>query len=66
MLLAKKILRNKPIWQYIIFSYNENDIETAKQIAKKEGIILKLLLSTRFDYKDDPLKPKNKQFYVEN
>jgi len=66
MLLAKKILYNKPIWQYIIFSYNENDIETAKQIAKKEGIILKLLLSTRFDYKDDPLKPKNKQFYVEN
>ena len=66
MLLAKKILYKKPIWQYIIFSYNENDIETAKQIAKKEGIILKLLLSTRFDYKDDPLKPKNKQFYVEN
>jgi MoaA/NifB/PqqE/SkfB family radical SAM enzyme len=66
MLLAKKILRNKPIWQYIIFSYNENDIETAKQIAKKEGVILRLLLSTRFDYKNDKLKPKNKQFYVKN
>ena len=66
MLLAKKILYKKPIWQYIVFSYNENDIETAKQIAKKEGLIFRLLLSKRFDYKDDQLKPKNKQFYVEN
>lgn len=66
MLLAKKILHKKPIWQYIIFSYNENDIETAKQIAKKEQVILRLLMSTRFDYKNDSLKPKNKQFYVKN
>ena len=66
MLLAKKILQNKPIWQYIVFSYNENDIEKAKQMAKKEGVILRLLLSTRFDYKNDSLKPKNKQFYVKN
>jgi len=66
MLLAKKILYKKPIWQYIIFSYNENDIETAKQIAKKEGLILRLMLSNRFERKNDSLKPKNKQFYVEN
>jgi hypothetical protein len=66
MLLSKKILQNKPIWQYIVFSYNENDIEKAKQMAKKEGVILRLLLSTRFDYKNDSLKPKNKQFYVKN
>jgi hypothetical protein len=66
MLLAKKILYKKPIWQYIIFSYNENDIETAKQIAKKEGLILRLMLSNRFERNNDSLKPKNKQFYVEN
>ena len=66
MLLAKKILYTKPIWQYIVFSYNENDIETAKQIAKKEGLILQLKLSKRFESKKDLLKPKNKKFHVEN
>ena len=26
------------VWQYIIFGYNEHEIEQAKEIAHKEGI----------------------------
>ena len=51
---------------FVEWVHNENDIETAKQIAKKEGLILRLMLSNRFERKNDLLKPKNKQFYVEN
>jgi MoaA/NifB/PqqE/SkfB family radical SAM enzyme len=63
MLLAKNILKKKPVWQYIIFSYNEKDIETAKEIAKKENLVLKLIVSKRFE-KRDTLKPTNNLFYV--
>ena len=31
MLLAKKYLKKKPFWQYIIFNYNEDNIEKAKE-----------------------------------
>lgn len=64
MLLAKTILKKKPVWQYIVFSYNEKDIETAKEIAKKENIKLKLIISSRFE-KDDILIPTNKLFNVQ-
>ena len=51
-------------WQYLIFSYNENDIEEAKQMAKDNNLILELQKSSRF-WKDDPLMPKNKNYYIE-
>ena len=63
MLLSKKILKNKPIWQYIVFSYNEKDIEIAKEIALKENIIFKLVMSNRFA-ENDSLKPINSDLYV--
>ena len=63
MLLSKKILKNKPIWQYIVFSYNEKDIESAKEIAAKENIIFKLVMSKRFSI-NDSLKPINSALYV--
>jgi hypothetical protein len=61
--LSKKILKNKPIWQYIVFSYNEKDIETAKEIAAKENLIFKLVMSKRFSINDN-LKPINSALYV--
>jgi MoaA/NifB/PqqE/SkfB family radical SAM enzyme len=64
MLLAKTILKKKPVWQYIVFSYNEKNIETAKEIAKKENIKLKLIISSRFE-KHDILMPTNKLFNVQ-
>lgn len=51
MMESKKYLKNKPVWQFIIFKYNEKYIETAKKMAKKENIHLILLNSSRF--KDD-------------
>lgn len=55
MLLAKSIL-NKVIWQYIIFSYNENDMIKAKRIAEEHNITISFIKSSRF-FKDDPLRP---------
>jgi len=51
-------------WQYLIFSYNENDIEEARQLAKDNNLILELQKSSRF-WEGDPLKPKNKEYYIE-
>ena len=31
---AKKILNKPPVWQYIIFKYNEHNIEKAKAMAE--------------------------------
>jgi len=57
MIESKKYLVRKPVWQFIIFKYNEAYIETAEKMAKKEDIHLILLNSSRF--KDDTqwLKP---------
>jgi len=51
-------------WQYLIFSYNENDIEEARQLAKDNNLILELQKSSRF-WEGDPLMPKNKEYYIE-
>tara|TARA_A100001011_G_scaffold399413_1_gene507943 strand:- start:3728 stop:4429 length:702 start_codon:yes stop_codon:yes gene_type:complete len=56
MLLSRKFLKVQPIWQYIIFSYNENDVDEAIDIAYKNGIQLQILSSGRFN-EGDPLKP---------
>lgn len=51
-------------WQYLIFSYNENNIEQARKMAKDNNIILELQKSSRF-WEGDPLMPKNKDYYIE-
>ena len=51
-------------WQYLIFSYNENNIEEARKMAKDNNIILELQKSSRF-WEGDPLMPKNKDYYIE-
>lgn len=62
---SKKYLKRAPIWQYIVFSYNENDIETAQELAKKNGITFLLLQSSRWLSDDDPYKPKNKELALD-
>ena len=48
---------NSIVWQYIIFGYNEHEIETAKEIAHKEGITLLLIKTNRgFDPRSRNLK----------
>jgi len=57
---SKKHLLKKPIWQYIVFRYNENHIEQAKKISKDIDVDLLLIQSSRWD-KYDPYKPKNEE-----
>lgn len=49
------------IWQFIVFSYNEDNIETAKLISKELGFNdFDILHSNRWVDYDDWLKPKEK------
>ena len=52
-------------WQYIVFSYNEDQINKAQKLAEKNGIKMILLRSSRFKDPDDPLLP-SKEYYVTN
>ena len=58
MLEAKKILKKTPIWQYIIFKFNEHNIEKAKAIANKHDLTFMLVQSSRWKGDEDYLKPK--------
>ena len=71
MLMSKQYLKKPPVWQYIIFSYNENDIEEAKRIAEENEIYFLLVHSSRFTQlketeKTDVInfKPKEMENYV--
>ena len=47
----------KVVWQYIVFSYNEDHIEEAKQMALDNDIDFTVLLSSRWDGVNDIYKP---------
>ena len=51
-------------WQYLIFRYNENNIEEAKKMALDNGIIFELNRSSRC-YEDDPYKPLNPDYWLD-
>ena len=63
MLECAKVATAPPVWQYIIFSYNEKDIAKAQEIADKNNLRLKLIKTSRWDgyYKKDEndYKPNN-------
>lgn len=61
MKVAKKILKQRPIWQYIVFSYNENHIEEAMQMAAEIDVRFMTLISSRWRGPNDPLKPRNQE-----
>ena len=61
MIESKKYLKHKPIWQYIVFSYNENHIEQAKKLAKENDISFMTTQSSRWEGDNDPYRPKNKE-----
>lgn len=51
------------IWKYIVFSYNEHDVEKTKKLCKDIGIKnFKLEYSDRYDQKTFHLKPKSTEF----
>mgnify|MGYP001174584472 CR=1 FL=1 len=47
MLLAKNKYKLNVVWKYIVFEYNENDVFTCGQLAKKHGIDFKVSESGR-------------------
>jgi hypothetical protein len=65
MLESKKYLKKLPVWQIIVFGYNENNIEKCKQMAEKADVKILILQSSRW-LKDDPLKPKNPEYLMKS
>ena len=59
---AKKHLQQTPSWQFIVFSYNEHNLEKAKQMAIDEGLMFIVLHSSRWMSEDDPLRPKQREY----
>ena len=51
-------------WQYIVFSYNEKDIEVARKMAQKYKMIFKLTYSGRWSGNMIDYKPSNPNNYV--
>jgi hypothetical protein len=52
------------VWQFIIFGYNEHEIEIAKQMAKDEGFTLLLIKTNRgFDPKSRNIRDSMKDIY---
>ena len=62
MLKAKEVGANIQ-WQYIIFSFNEHQIEEAKKFAKENKISLQFKKSSRFQGMEVAI-PKEKENYV--
>ena len=53
------------VWQFIIFGYNEHEIEQAKEIAHKEGITLLLIKTNRgFDPRSRTLRKNVQEAYA--
>jgi MoaA/NifB/PqqE/SkfB family radical SAM enzyme len=62
MLESKKYLKQLPVWQIIVFRYNEDNLEKCKEIADKEDIMIMILQSSRWINDNDWLIPKNANY----
>lgn len=62
MVESTQHLTKKPVWQYIVFNYNENNIEEASRMASDHNITFELNISARWDGEDDPFMPKGEKF----
>lgn len=65
MLLSKKYVEDTT-WQYIIFKYNENEMDQAKELAEKHDIKISFLKSSRFAVGDDVYKPSEGLYIKRN
>ena len=45
-------------WQYLVFKYNENHIDKARELAKRHGIEFNLKLTNRYPKGQKPTNPK--------
>lgn len=57
-------------WQFIPFSFNEHQLEQARDLAHSKNIHFMIKKSVRWDGLDDPMMPKNRElvakFYLDN
>lgn len=58
--------KHQVVWQYIVFKYNENDIEEAKQMALDHGITFELLFSNRWNEYNTEYIPTNPEYFSLN
>lgn len=61
---AKKYLNTKPIWQYIVFRFNEESMDKVKLMAKENDLDLIVMFSSRWLGINDPLKPTNLEWSI--
>lgn len=61
MTVSTTYLKHKPFWQYILFRYNENDVDIALKLAKDNNINFLLINSARYRNADDVLIPTTKK-----
>tara|TARA_B100000902_G_scaffold200411_1_gene190991 strand:- start:83 stop:637 length:555 start_codon:yes stop_codon:yes gene_type:complete len=66
MLEGKKILKNAPAWQYIVFKYNENNQRQAKRMAEEHGLNFVIMKSSRWLPKGDPYMPTSEKNRIES
>ena len=52
-------------WQYIVFKYNENDIDEAVSMARDNGIEFELNSSSRWDGPHDPYRPTKSEYRID-
>lgn len=57
MKIAKEHLNTTPVWQFIVFRYNENERDIAFKMAKDIGVDFVVINSSRWLGNNDPLKP---------
>jgi len=62
---AVKYLVQKPVWQYIVFKYNEDHIEEAYDMAEKAGVEFMLVHSSRWLGDDDPFRPTKPEYSLD-
>ena len=60
-----KYLKRKPQWQYIVFKYNQNDIDEASKMADSIGVDFYTLISSRWRGPNDPYKPTRRKYILD-
>tara|TARA_B100001057_G_scaffold405547_1_gene418561 strand:+ start:1538 stop:2164 length:627 start_codon:yes stop_codon:yes gene_type:complete len=61
---AKKYLTHKPIWQCIVFSYNEHSLQQVKTMARENNLDLIIMYSSRWLKGNDPYRPNNPEMSI--
>lgn len=59
-----KTKTHRVLWRYIIFKFNENNIEEAQDLSEKYNFEFQLIKSNKWDDINDPLLPTDPKNYI--